>query len=154
EDDNGYRYAVRWAAESDEQGTTADYLAKREAGEKDPFGWRPAETNGFKVSGRQDKQTSWLRYRHIKPYKEGAGEVEYIKDFMSYNAAADGQNWVGDLMLECEVEVAKAEGELILELSKGVDRFQARWQLDSGLCTLLRNGKELAAKETALKQPG
>ena len=49
-------------------------------------------------------------------------------------------NWVGDLMLECNVHVTKAEGELWLELSKGINRFEAKWDLASGICTLLQAG--------------
>src|SRR5205823_3509498 len=33
-------------------------------------------------------------------------------------------HWVGDLILECEAEIG-AGGEAILELSRGVNRFQA-----------------------------
>ena len=47
-------------------------------------------------------------------------------------------NWVGDLLVECEVDVAQASGTFTLELSKGVDRFRARVDLASGKCTLLR----------------
>jgi signal peptidase I len=68
------------------------------------------------------------------------------------------ENWVGDLLLECEVTHDKPQGELVLELSKGVDRFRARWELASGDCTLIRaaGGREekLDTKPTALKKPG
>src|SRR5262249_7671306 len=68
-------------------------------------------------------------------------------------------NWVGDLMLECQLKVEKAQGEFCMELSKGVDRFRACWDLQSGKCTLLRIGKDgqpekLGDKETRLKGPG
>jgi signal peptidase I len=38
--------------------------------------------------------------------------------------ATDSNRWVGDLMLECEVELS-ADSEVVLELSKGANRFQA-----------------------------
>jgi hypothetical protein len=68
-------------------------------------------------------------------------------------------NWVGDLMLEGNLEVSKAEGEVWMELSKGVSRFQARWDLASGECTLFKQGMdgkkvELDKKPTRLKTPG
>src|SRR5262249_27069460 len=60
--------------------------------------------------------------------------------------------------VECEVQVQQAQGDLILELSKGMDRFQARWDLASGICTLVRqsDGKEatLETKDTPMKMPG
>jgi signal peptidase I len=74
----------------------------------------------------------------------------------------DGR-WVGDLILECEVKVEKAEGELILELSKGAERYQARWDLSTGECALARGTKKelaskqrtvLATRETKVKRPG
>jgi signal peptidase I len=62
-------------------------------------------------------------------------------------------------MLECEVTLKKAQGELWLELVKGVDRFQAHWHLASGRCTLVRLGtkgkiQELADRPTELKRAG
>ena len=53
------------------------------------------------------------------------------------------QLWVGDLILECEVEIA-AGAEVALELSKGSDRFRATF--GGGKVTLSRSG----AKEAEL----
>jgi signal peptidase I len=117
------------------------------------------------------EQTAWLRYRHIV---RGHGDKpRLITDFMGYNTweSRDAQhrppaeNWVGDLMLECEVTIDKPQGELVLELSKGVDRFRARWDLTNGDCTLFRlpdfkplernnEEKKLGTAQTALKKPG
>ncbi len=69
-----------------------------------------------------------------------------------------GNNWVGDLILECEATVDNPQGELTLELSKGVDRFRARWDLATGVCTLLRvtstGEQKLDSKPTALSKKG
>src|SRR5262249_19852091 len=47
------------------------------------------------------------------------------------------------------------EGELILELSKGRDRFCARFELSSGTCTLQRNNTTLPPeKQTRMNKPG
>lgn len=46
-------------------------------------------------------------------------------------------NWVGDLILECEAEIGDG-GEVTLELSKGVNRFQAHFA--NGTVTLSRTG--------------
>lgn len=122
----------------------------------------------------------WLRYRHIlRPMHDepaaGSRKPELITDFMAYNAWAgvprNGDlrleqplpvtihpNWAGDLMLECKLDVAKAEGAFWMELSRGVHRFRARWDLASGMCTLfkLEDGKqiELDSKPTRVKEPG
>jgi signal peptidase I len=140
-----------------------------------PIRWK-AERNwtgdgDFPKSFKHDGDASsldWLRYRNIL---SGGKQAELITDFMGYNSSdspmsnPNGANWVGDLMLECELKVEKAAGEVVLELSKGSDRFQARFDLATGNCTLLRQDKELplryldadsppATKPTKLKQPG
>src|SRR5262249_39176107 len=75
-------------------------------------------------------------------------------DFFGYNtyeptlfAPQSVPNWVGDLILECEVTVDDPLGELVLELSRGVDRCRARWDLGSGKCTLLRLKQAHLAEE-------
>jgi signal peptidase I len=104
-------------------------------------------------AGRSD--IAWLRYRHVL---DQGGKRELITDFMGYNTyqGTTAQNWVGDLMLECEVTPDQDTGELILELSRGVDRFQLRFDLASGTCALerLHNGapEKLASKQVALKK--
>jgi signal peptidase I len=126
------------------------------------------EPKEFKHAAREAGDIDWLRYQHLMPVDNRTRvRPELITDFMGYNAWLDGTNmphatpaanWVGDLLLECDVEVQQASGELVLELSKSIDRFRARWDLASGRCTLLRltDGKEseLASEETTVKRPG
>ncbi len=74
-------------------------------------------------------------------------------------------------MIECQVQASKGEGEFWLELSKGINRFQAKWDLGTGMCTLYKNeyrqsaeGEskilklsqrvELDSKPTKLRGPG
>jgi signal peptidase I len=104
----------------------------------------------------------WLRYRHVL---RDSDKPALITDFFGYNTGNfrnSGDSWVGDLMIEAEFQLDKAAkgDELWLELSKGVDRFQARFDLESGSCTLARLTKPdnqnqvLAQKDTPLKAPG
>ncbi|MCS7047525.1 MAG: S26 family signal peptidase, partial [Gemmataceae bacterium] len=157
-----------------------------------PNAWTADDRRGFAHAGNNAEQVEWLRYRHLVRPKDGALpddpkqlRVQLITDVLGYNSY-DGRdkerphferphtpppNWVGDLMLECQVTAAKAEGEFWLELSKGIHRFQARFDLASGLCTLLKNeyrhvvedGKEvfklvrqieMDSKPTRLRGPG
>ncbi len=127
--------------------------------------WIPDEPNGFRHAGGD--RLDWLRYRHIL---RGRNKPELITDFLGYNGRAftdwqdrpafspQGGNWVGDLILECTVTIDRPEGDLVLELSKGVDRFRATWQLASGTCALVRrhDGKDetLQSKPTALNKAG
>ncbi len=58
--------------------------------------------------------------------------------------------WVGDLILECEAEVGDPAAEVVLELSKGVNRYQAKFA--GGNVTLSRTGP--GAKEYASRPSG
>jgi signal peptidase I len=128
--------------------------------------WLPEGPSGFRHPARSAEPMAWLRYRHI--LREGP-EPELITDFMGYNTkvypnqngrenSALARNWVGDLLLECEATVEEPTGELVLELAKGVDRFQARWDLTSGTCSLWRLGGgqevKLATAATAVRKKG
>ena len=138
----------------------------------DGTGWATDQPFGFRNAGAQKDQFDWLRYHHVLRY---GPEPELITDFMGYNSKAYraagfgndpagvehtalARNWVGDLILECEVTVDEPDGELTLELSKGIDRFQARWQLASGTCSLFRltpgGEAKLDSKPTTLKKKG
>src|SRR5262245_56284916 len=103
----------------------------------------------------------WLRYRHLI-VKHGTneppqppGNVETIMNFMGYNAGepSNGRietNWVGDLMLEATVTVESNQGELILELAEGSERFHAQFDLATGDCSLVRlvgGEKQVLAKQ-------
>src|SRR5215475_9056529 len=66
-------------------------------------------------------------------------------------------------MLECNVEVKDSKGEFCLELSRGIHRYQASFDLATGDCTLYRlstvNGElkrdeQLDVKPTRMKAPG
>ncbi len=143
-------------------------------------GWKGDKQLSFSHAGAMAEQVDWLRYQHLVRAEKGppVGKRELITDFMGYNGVwldgvqqFQGANWVGDLMLECHVDALKGEGEFWLELSKGIHRFQARWDLGSGVCTLFKteykevneNGTtelkpmprvELDSKPTKLRGPG
>lgn len=117
----------------------------------------------FGHAARAADKPDWLRYRHR--LRTTDGKPQLITDFMGYNTWEGGfhgspppENWVGDLMVECDATVEKSEGTLTLELSKGVDRFQARFNLATGECKLLRlaDGREteLASRPTDVKKAG
>jgi len=124
--------------------------------------WVAAGTS-FKGKAADDK-LHWLRYSHL--LRDGHGKPELITDFMGYNSWQGGghpghpsPNWVGDLTMECEATVDANQGELILELSKGTERFRARFDVATGFCTLSRvtpglKEESLGSKETALKGTG
>jgi signal peptidase I len=133
--------------------------------------WKPDKETGFTFEGNNADQVDWLRYQHLlRPQGALAGgddiKPSLITDTMAYNSfqlAGGGRGgqtpyWVGDLMIECHVEVVQPKGEFWLELSKGIHRFQARWDCESGQCTLFRvkDGKQevLGSEPTNAKGPG
>jgi signal peptidase I len=116
-------------------------------------GWKDNGDGSFRLEAPSGR----LSYRQ---QLRGRDKLSLITDFSAYNsyvagkhADRSGGNWVGDLLLECEVVADKAEGELALELGRGVDRFQAVFELAGGVCTLTRNGQRLDSRAVALK-PG
>lgn len=134
----------------------------------------------FSHAGVKGKDIDWLRYQHILrpdewPVLPPQVKPSLITDFMGYNSfklknpgfqpqdRTPAPNWCGDLMLECKLTVTKAEGAFLMELSKGINRFRARFDLGTGKCTLLKQGPddkkadrwtELASQDTALNSPG
>jgi signal peptidase I len=135
-------------------------------------GWTNAADREFTQTKDSDTD-SWVRYRHLllahgvgQPRPEGPVEPSIIRNFMGYNYADTGKidhsnedkYWVGDLMVECNVDVAAGAGEFLMELSKGPDRYQARFDLSTGVCRLMRVGKvsatEIGKAETKLKGTG
>jgi signal peptidase I len=141
-------------------------------------GWN-ADGTGFKTAGN-GKDTRWLRYGHyLRHFRDKSDALtgqaparSLITDFMGFNfyessggrASPPGENWVGDLMVECEVTVDKADGEVVLELCKSWDRFRLRWNLADGEMKLVRSttdkGKtstsdvELASRKVAAPKVG
>jgi signal peptidase I len=133
--------------------------------------WSAHGTHGFRRDGGDGGETAWLRYHHIIRVKGNECQQSLITDIMGYNTYQNGglahqlghapllgNNWASDLILECEATLEAPQGQLTLELSKGVDRFQARWDLSTGVCTLLRKNSDgeqtLDSKPTTLKKKG
>jgi signal peptidase I len=125
-------------------------------------GWTAQDGRSFRSDGGGNN-VRWLRYQHL--LRDNGGRRALITDFMGYNAFESsqharhpGENWVGDLILECEVAVDSPQGEFTLELSRGVDRFRARWDLRTGTCTLSRLGsggeQKLESKPTPMSKKG
>src|SRR5262249_54720019 len=131
-----------------------------------PPRWQP-QSDSWKVDDSAQPRrfehhgddVNWLHYRHIT---RNSREPELINDFMGYNTGKPHHfprgNWVGDLILECDVTIDQPQGELVLDLAKGLDRFQARSELATGNCSLVRrhrgHDEVLATKPTELRKKG
>lgn len=154
-------------------------------------GWKIEQVHNLSHDGA-GKDIDWLRYQHLlRPEGVLVGDMKVtpklITDVMGYNSyrvflrsrsphdqngeedavvedrSPLQQHWVGDLMLECQLDVIEPKGEFVVELSKGIYRFQAHCDLATGKCTLykvndLASGaakkEEIGSAMTRLKTPG
>ena len=67
-------------------------------------------------------------------YTYNSGFVWPERSFV--NPAAMGMHWVGDLMLECEVEIKGEDGALALDLVEGGKHFRCTFDLATGTARL------------------
>lgn len=171
-------WPLRWRADSDAEGNDSGWSVDAEvAGHnmRQRFACRP-----------QDGQTAWLRYHHFIPDYGDWQQVEQnhavdrqsarpklITDFNAYNArvllgsveltdslrvdpAKLGIHWVGDLMVEADVEVQSDAGQLLLDLVEGGKHFTCRFDLSDGTATLSIDGLAdfQPSAQTPLDKPG
>ena len=136
--------------------------------------WKPESEGWEELKGGRTfrygggNTTGWLRYRHL--LRDMDGKPSWITDFMGYNSKSsfefdhggtewgrrilgetNGVNWVGDLIIECEVKIDNPEGELVLELVRCGERYQARWKI-GGDCALSRGNT--GTEEQLATRPG
>jgi signal peptidase I len=127
----------------------------------DTQGWIPdGAARSFHLPlERAAKDYQWFRYRHYVPNEEAwrraaqdlplDAQAKLITDFCGYNAfsssngriVADdlGFYWVGDLTVNCRIDVQKTDpkGQVVLELNEGPRVYRCRIDLASGRATLV-----------------
>jgi len=152
-------WPARWSPRSGAAGTAGDWASSEDyksyrtdgtAGEEVWLGYRHV------VPSCED----WAWLREGKPVPGDSARPQLITDFNPYNTevlrsiyhpgrafnapSADklGLHWVGDLAVECALEVESEGGEAILELVEGGRHFQCRIDVASGVATLSIDGEE------------
>ncbi len=154
--------------------------------------WETADACSFQIDGNAPSE-AWIRYEHLVPSREDWREWksrrdneavprivpkrQLISDFAAYNTSRAGNNdpdldsaglhWVGDLAVQCTLEVLSDSGQAVLELVEGGWRMQCRIDLASGKATLAvehedsrRQAQTIDGKEyrptaqTAVRGPG
>jgi signal peptidase I len=178
----GYRHLLRdEKMEADVRKQRLDALLKRDKGLRDEARrqlkeMQPGEPRGHDLTA--DRLPPAFLDTHLPAREDVLPQLReayakepsaLITDFLGYNTwegrrtggpHLPGENWVGDLILECDAQADQPKGQLTLELSKGMDRFRARFDLASGDCKLLRvhdagkkgeREEELACKPTGFK---
>ena len=123
------------------------------------------DTRTMSTDGKSPGE-QWIRYRHILPadsdwfyWTEQSStppqppRPQLITDFYAFNARRlrqdremspylCGLHWVGDLILDCEVDVEGATGQVLLDLVKGGRHFGATIDVASGEARLSIDGVE------------
>ncbi len=118
----------------------------------------------FAVDGTSGKP-QWLRYWHYVPsiddwsaihrgdVPSGEAKPLLITDYYAYNSSIVvgqapaqpqllGLHWVGDLMLECELESTDGKGTAMLDLVEGGRHFRCELDIASGEARLSIDGLE------------
>lgn len=117
------------------------------------------DTRTYSIGGKQTGD-AWIRYEHTVPseanwfhkqWQQDKARPQLITDFYAFNTGilrqergADtqslGMHWVGDLLLECQLDVKSDTGTILLDLVKGGRHFGCQIDVASGKARLSIDG--------------
>lgn len=143
-----------------------NYLASDLVQAKIPSRWSSPVAAAEKWSVSEDghqfsvaatgQQTAWIRYRNLVPPEWHDGNVptpemivpQLIRDFYAYNATIHergsegrgGDQWVGDLALEADVQVESDTGVVLLDLVEGGRHYECKIDVATGEARLNIDG--------------
>jgi signal peptidase I len=118
---------------------------------------RLANLDTLKFSAEDLAQWPRRLVTDANPYNGRQIETNAIRNqSLEIDAEKQGLHWVGDLIVEADVEVKTARGELLLDLVEGGKQFRATIDLASGQATLsAENAADFApTAKTSLDGPG
>lgn len=160
----------------------ADTQSSLDGWSGDESSWKRDTANrSFSIGAAEGMK--WVRYQHLLADKEDWNastdthqpRPQLITDFCGYNAYTrgreadpdDGRFWVGDLTLNCTVEITEVKGSqprLTFELVEGVRKYRCEIDVATGSAKLLRNDDlaagsdavnvEMASASTPVRGPG
>jgi signal peptidase I len=140
-----------------------DWPLRWQSGSKQdsPGDWEPSgDTRSYHTDGTAAGE-SWMRYQHIVPPQANLQpdswppnrppRSQLITDFYAFNTRVTrgrpypdpstvGLHWVGDLILECELDVQSASGTVKLDLVKGGQHFGCAIDVATGQARLSIDG--------------
>ncbi|MEX0979098.1 MAG: S26 family signal peptidase, partial [Pirellulales bacterium] len=131
----------------------------------DGKGWKSTDGGRSFTIAAADSDVQWLRYRHFVPsladwqaMKRGRIDRDSVKpllitDFYAYDTSVDrhqppdqarmlGQHWVGDLLVECDLESTDGKGAALLNLIQGGKHFFCEFDFETGEARLSIDGVE------------
>ena len=134
------------------------------AAASDAGGWQsPDKGRSFEIDG-SSTEDRWLGYRHFVPtlddwrlLDEGPLPARYrpraqlITDFVAYDTSLSrgqsplqpmlvGMHWVGDLLLECELQAKADQGTALVELVRAGRHFRCQFDCATGDARLSIDG--------------
>lgn len=142
-----------------------------------PGDWEPSDdTRSYHTDGSAAGD-SWMRYQHIVPplanWRDAAWTparepaAELITDFYAFNTRLTrdrpypeanmlGLHWVGDLVVDCELDVQGTSGAVLLDLVKGGRHFGCSIDVATGKAQLSIDGLSdwHPTAETSVRAPG
>lgn len=142
-----------------------------------PGDWKAsADTRSYHTDGTAAGE-SWMRYQHVVPppahwnvaswLPQRAPAAQLITDFYAFNTRVTrgrpytdpsmlGLHWVGDLILECELDVQSPRGIVMLDLVKGGRHFGCSLDVATGKAQLSIDGSATGrpAAQTKFRAPG
>jgi signal peptidase I len=110
------------------------------------------------VAFSEADRSGWQRrlITDANPYNGRLGENDARRnDSLEIDASRQGLHWVGDLVVEADVEVLEARGELLLDLVEAGRHFRCAINLANGQATLSADGiGNLATAKTSIDGAG
>ncbi len=149
----------------------------QEWGPEGPAHWQISDdTRTYAIDGKQP-DAAWIRYEHTVPSEENwyrdqwppefQPRPQLITDFYAFNTRilrqesgpdtpSLGLHWVGDLLLECELDIKSDQGAVLLDLVKGGRHFGCQIDVATGKATLSIDGESdwQPSAETSIRGPG
>jgi signal peptidase I len=131
-----------------------------------PRRWVPAQPDLWTISDDHKNFSvkpaapTWLIYRHIVGGGPRLGNdvPQLVTDFEAYNSSTydhDGHdNWVGDLMIDCRVDVRQLAGAVTFELVEAGRVYHLVLDLENRQALLRQNGQTLATAPAPIAQVG
>lgn len=136
--------------------------------------WDQKEVDSHPTFSSSGAGERWLRYRHFQPrksewatieggslptrFREELPKGELIGDKYSYNdmrhkggdrgPANLGLHWVGDIGMECWLDVKSSKGEVLFDVVEGGAHFICSVDLTSGIATLQVDDSRVDTKVT------
>ncbi len=135
------------------------------------------DTRTYSTDGKQPGD-AWIRYEHTVPSEDNWYRGEWppsyqprpqlVTDFYAFNTRilredrgrqapqTLGLHWVGDLLLDCELDVKGNQGLVLLDVVKGGKHFGCQIDVATGKATLSIDGISdwQPAAETPVRGPG